>query len=55
MDAVILAVSHDEFKNMTIDQVSDFYKTDEVRILLDLKGMFDRKIFEDSGYCYWRL
>lgn len=54
MDAVILAVAHTEFSNLTIDQINRFYGTGR-KVLLDLKGMLNRKEFEALGYHYWRL
>ena len=25
------------------------------KVLLDIKGVLNRKEYEDAGYCYWRL
>ena len=54
MDAVILAVAHDEFKNLTMDKISSFYANGE-KVLLDIKGLLNRKEYEAAGYLYWRL
>ncbi len=54
MDAVILAVSHDEFKNLTMDDIDAFYAQGD-KVLLDIKGILNRKEYEDAGYLYWRL
>ncbi len=54
MDAVILAVAHDEFASLTMDQIDMFYGAGK-RVLLDLKGILKRKEYEDKGYSYWRL
>ncbi len=54
MDAVILAVAHAEFADLTIDQTDGFYGKGK-KVLLDLKGILNRKEYEDAGYCYWRL
>ncbi|MCR5627043.1 MAG: nucleotide sugar dehydrogenase [Lachnospiraceae bacterium] len=53
--AVVIAVSHEEFTRFTEDKISSFYKEGAPRILVDIKGIFDRKAFEDNGYKYWRL
>lgn len=53
-DAVILAVAHDEFKALSRSDFDALYKN-ETKILLDVKGIFDRKTFESAGYKYWRL
>ena len=58
MDAVILAVSHKEFTALTSDDIDKLYsKSSEKtgRVLLDLKGLLDRKEYEEAGYRYWRL
>lgn len=57
MDAVILAVQHDEFKNLTMKEIDSFYPADaeKKKVLVDIKGILDRKEFENAGYVYWRL
>lgn len=54
MDAVILAVAHTEFSSLTMDQIDGFFGEGR-KVLLDLKGLLDRKEYEKAGYCYWRL
>ena len=53
-DAVILAVAHDEFKKFTIDDIGAFFGEGR-KVLLDIKGLLDRKEYENAGYVYWRL
>ena len=53
-DAVVLAVAHDEFKALSMSDFDALYKN-ETKILLDVKGILDRKTFESAGYKYWRL
>lgn len=56
MDAVILAVSHREFENLTMkDFDSLFAQTHQKKVLSDIKGMLDRDAYESAGYLYWRL
>ncbi|MCR5485603.1 MAG: nucleotide sugar dehydrogenase [Clostridiales bacterium] len=57
MDAVVIAVAHDEFKKYDDKKLASFFKNDEgcPRILFDIKGILDKKKSEDSGYIYWRL
>lgn len=57
MDAVILAVRHDEFKNLTMKEIDSFYPagSEKKKVLVDIKGILDRKEFENAGYVYWRL
>ena len=54
MDAVIVAVAHEEFKTLTVKEINSFYREGE-KVLLDIKGLFDRKEFEETDYTYWRL
>lgn len=54
MDAVILAVSHSEFAGFSMTDVDNFFGEGK-KVLLDVKGVLDRKAYEAAGYCYWRL
>ena len=57
MDAVILGVAHKEFKNWTMKDIDSLYSKDDTegRVLVDVKGLLDRKEYEKAGYNYWRL
>ena len=55
LDAVVLAVAHDEFKRLDLKTIDALYAENAQKVLLDLKGILDRKTFEDAGYAYWRL
>lgn len=54
MDAVILSVAHTEFSTLTMEQM-DVLFADGKKVLLDLKGILNRKEYENAGYIYWRL
>ena len=54
MDAVVLAVAHREFREITVERMNEFLGNEE-KVLLDIKGLADRKEFENAGYHYWRL
>ena len=54
VDAVIFAVAHDEFLKLSIEEVSGFYSKG-TKVMLDIKGLLDRKTYEDAEYIYWRL
>lgn len=54
MDAVVLAVAHEEFKGLTMGDMDSFYG-DGKKIMIDIKGLLDRKEYEKAGYSYWRL
>ena len=53
-DAIVMAVAHDEFAELSIEDVNKFFG-DGKKVLLDIKGLLDRKQYEDAGYLYWRL
>ena len=54
LDAVILAVSHEAFADLKQTDLDAMY-ADGQKVLLDIKGVLNRKEYEDAGYCYWRL
>lgn len=57
-DCVILAVAHNEFKELTWEQIAAMYKPMTPiyeRILIDVKGLRDRLEASEQGYRYWRL
>ena len=54
MDAVILAVAHSAFKSLAMSDMNSFFGEGK-KVLLDLKGLLNRKEYETAGYSYWRL
>lgn len=57
MDAVVVAVGHDQFLRFTQEDFNKMFKegSNESKVLLDIKGILDRKEYEVAGYKYWRL
>lgn len=56
MDAVIIAVAHDDFMQLDRQRISAFYKSAHKRkVLMDIKGVLDRKAYLSEDYLYWRL
>jgi UDP-N-acetyl-D-galactosamine dehydrogenase len=57
MDAVILAVAHNEFCGFTMDDVDKLFRDvpNNQRVLMDVKGLLNRREYEAAGYRYWRL
>lgn len=57
MDAVILAVAHGELCKLSMEQLDAMYKKDANRqkVIVDIKGMLDKKKLISAGYNYWRL
>lgn len=57
LDAVILAVEHDEYQTLTKSFFKTLYKkgSNGNKIMIDVKGILDRKEVQAAGFKYWRL
>lgn len=56
MDAVIIAVAHEEFYKLPKNQVDLwFHKFNKHKVLLDLKGILNKKDYSSDDYIYWKL
>lgn len=56
MDAVIIAVAHDEFMKLGKEDISSFYAPEhKQKVLMDIKGLLNRKEYLTEDYLYWRL
>lgn len=55
-DCVIVAVAHDEFKNLTLDGIKRLYKQESgEKVLIDVKGLYKIEDLDKSGLSWWRL
>lgn len=56
-DCVIVAVAHNEFKELGLDKIKQFFKSvpDEEKVLIDVKGLYKIKDLKSSGMRWWRL
>ncbi len=54
MDAVVLAVAHTEFEELSMQNIDNMF-CEGKKVLLDLKGLLNRKEYEAADYIYWRL
>lgn len=56
-DCIIFAVAHNEFKQMSLDEIDKLYKNlpNEEKVFIDVKGMFNPEDLEKKGYTFWRL
>lgn len=54
MDAVVLAVAHTEFKSLAMSDFDTLYAAGK-KVMIDIKGLLNRKEYEAAGYSYWRL
>ena len=53
-DAVILAVAHEQFKELPLSYFDGLY-SEGAKVLLDIKGTLNKTDCEEAGYDYWRL
>ena len=56
-NAVVVAVSHDCFKSLTVKDLDKMLIEGEnkSKVIVDIKGMLNKKEIENLGYNYWRL
>lgn len=56
-DAVILAVGHSEFMSFGISDIDAMFASGDngSKVIVDVKGVLDRKTYTEAGYQYWRL
>ena len=56
-DCVIVAVAHNEFKAMSLDDIKKLYKdsVDSEKVLIDVKGLYKVTDLNASGMKWWRL
>lgn len=57
LDALVIAVAHSEFNQIDLADIEGMFKKvgNNRRVILDIKGVFNRRAVEDAGYYYWRL
>ena len=57
MDAVIIAVGHTEFMSLSMNDIDSMFAEGDngSKVLVDVKGVLNRKEYENAGYLYWRL
>lgn len=56
IDAIVLAVAHEEYKNLDLKELKSLYKSDiKDPILVDVKGILDKEEVKKLGYKFWRM
>lgn len=57
VDCIIIAVAHNEFKNMKLDFLTNMFNKSlkSSHVLIDVKGIFDICSLNNSGLIWWRL
>ena len=56
-DCVIVAVAHDAFKALSLDDIKKMFRpgADSEKVLLDVKGLYSISDLKASGMKWWRL
>ena len=56
-DCVIVAVAHNEFRSLSLNDIKKMYKSENVseNVIIDVKGLYQIKELEASGMKWWRL
>lgn len=54
LDAIIVAVSHSEYRKMPLSNLLELYK-DENRIIIDIKSIVDKNEAKKNNVAYWSL
>ncbi|HJB91091.1 MAG TPA: nucleotide sugar dehydrogenase [Candidatus Eisenbergiella merdigallinarum] len=56
VDALVIAVAHTEFSDLDREGIDAFFNPANARkVLVDVKGVLDKKQYQDEAYLYWRL
>ena len=57
VDCVIVAVAHEGFRNMEVDEYDCLFKNDNKtgKVFIDVKSIMNKTIMESRGYSYWSL
>ena len=55
IDALIIAVGHNEYKQLDIKTFKEKFKDEDNMILIDVKGILNKKEAIKEGYKFWRL
>ncbi len=56
LDALIVAVAHEQFRGLDREKISSFYHPGhKKKVLMDLKGILNRREYLTEDFLYWRL
>lgn len=55
LDAVILAVAHDEYKKLSLDDIKKWFADQTNALIVDVKGLWNPEDVHAAGISYWRL
>jgi len=56
-DCVVVAVAHQQYKKMSIEQIESLFREvpNSQRVIIDIKGIWDKQALCEKGYQFWRL
>lgn len=55
VDAIVLAVAHNEFRKMAVEQIENLMKKNETGVVIDVKSILRKDEIEKHGMKYWSL
>ncbi|GIQ69803.1 nucleotide sugar dehydrogenase [Xylanibacillus composti] len=55
MNAVIVAVPHDAFQALTVDDFEKMYDQKHAKLMVDVRGTYAKESFTERHFHYWRL
>lgn len=58
VDYLVIVVAHDSYKRLSIDQLDDMFNKDfrnEEKVIIDVKGIYNKQEITRRNYVYWRL
>lgn len=55
VDCIIVAVAHDIFREIPLDNIKKLYGKNKEKVLIDVKGMYTIEELKKQGFLYWRL
>lgn len=54
-DCVIVAVAHEEFKALDMEELGKLFKVETNKVLIDVKGIYRVEELKNKDYFWWRL
>jgi len=56
-DCVVVAVAHQKYRKMSLEQIEALFREipNSQRVVVDIKGIWDKQALCEKGYQFWRL
>lgn len=55
MNVIIMAAPHRVFTDLSLEDINNMYDQHQTKVMIDIKGVYDKAECEHFGYRYWRL